>query len=114
MGFPTRPSNVRVYQFHHPGTTVRVLLQRLLPLAGAGVAGGGVTGAGVAGAVPAGAPVAGGVPAGGAVPAARLAASLTTLRPPTLPRVVMSASDSDVTKNITPSTIVARVMKSVA
>ncbi len=30
-GHPTRPSNVRVYQFHHPGTTERLYAGKALP-----------------------------------------------------------------------------------
>ena len=29
MGFPTRPSNVRVYQFHHPGEQQHNLYSRI-------------------------------------------------------------------------------------
>src|SRR5262245_27165614 len=84
-------------------------------LFGVGVLGAAGVGAGDAGAAW---PPVGGVPplgsAGGAVDEARFAASETTLRAPVVPRVLSSASDSDVTKNSTPSSTVARVTKSVA
>src|SRR6185369_5835573 len=132
MGFPTRPSNVRVYQFHHPGNVVIVSASRYLPPAGGAPVVGVGAGAGV---VPAGAaPPAVAVPAGGVAPApgwfawfpgigevgaagvlaALRASSWTTLRVGPRWPVVISASASDVTKNSPPSTIVARVTMSVA
>src|SRR5689334_16049814 len=59
MGYPIRPSNVRVYQFHHDGTGGRFYGLTGLPVEGAGaevagaalpVAGAGAAGAGAAGA----------------------------------------------------------------
>src|SRR5262249_11834632 len=110
------PYAPQTYVSTNSTTRARVVVgiaQRLFGVAGGGVVGAGAGRAGATGVPPPG----GGVPPGsvcGAVDAARFAASETMLFDWVMPRVVSRASDSEVTKNSTPSTTVARVMKSVA
>src|SRR5256885_4387246 len=114
-GFPHTPLKRTCLPIPPPGQRHHgFAAQRLLPpfegavagdLAGAGVIGAGPGAGGLTAPPPGTAPGA----TGGAAAPARRAASDTMLRERAGPRVVRSASESEVTKNSTPRTTVARV-----